>query len=73
MNAILQNFIHQSIVYSTQRLKKKMKFAIMHFDAALRVPNLARELKMLVMHELGLSLLIELNFHDAKHYFNELK
>lgn len=56
-----------------QRLKKKMKFAIMHYDAALRVVNLPRELKMLVMHELGLCLLIELNFHDAMHYFNELK
>jgi hypothetical protein len=56
-----------------QRLKKKMKFAIMHYDAALRVPNLPRELKMLVMHELGLCLLIERNFHDAMHYFNELK
>lgn len=56
-----------------QRLKKKMKFAIMHYDAALRVFNLPRELKMLVMHELGLCLLIELNFHDATHYFNELK
>lgn len=56
-----------------QRLKKKMRFAIMHYDAALRVPNLPRELKILVMHELGLCLLIELNFHDAMHYFNELK
>jgi Protein of unknown function (DUF3808) len=56
-----------------QRLKKKMKFAIMHYDAALRVTNLPRELKMLVMHELGLCLLIELNFHDAMHYFNELR
>lgn len=56
-----------------QRLKKKMKFAIMHYDAALRVNNLPRELKMLVMHELGFCLLIELNFHDAMHYFNELK
>lgn len=56
-----------------QRLKKKMKFAIMHYDAALRVINLPRELKMLVMHELGFCLLIELNFHDAMHYFNELK
>lgn len=56
-----------------QRLKKKMKFAIMHYDAALRVNYLPRELKMLVMHELGLCLLIELNFHDAMHYFNELK
>lgn len=56
-----------------QRLKKKMKFAIMHYDAALRVQGLPRELKMLLMHELGLCLLIELNFHDAMHYFNELK
>lgn len=56
-----------------QRLKKKMKFAIMHYDAALRVTGLPRELKMLVMHELGLCLLIELNFHDATHYFNQLK
>lgn len=56
-----------------QRLKKKIKFAIMHYDAALRVPSLPRELKMLVMHELGLCLLIELNFHDATHYFNELR
>lgn len=56
-----------------QRLKKKMNFAIMHYDAALRVNHLPRELKMLVMHELGLCLLIELNFHDAMHYFNELK
>jgi Protein of unknown function (DUF3808) len=56
-----------------QRLKKKMKFAIMHYDAALRVANLPRELKILVMHELGLCLLIELNFHDAMHYFNELR
>lgn len=56
-----------------QRLKKKIKFAIMHYDAALRVTSLPRELKMLVMHELGLCLLIELNFHDARHYFNELK
>lgn len=56
-----------------QRLKKKMKFAIMHYDAALRVANLPRELKMMVMHELGLCLLIELDFHDAMHYFNELK
>jgi hypothetical protein len=56
-----------------QRLKKKMKFAIMHYDAALRVLGLPRELKMLLMHELGLCLLIELNFHDAMHYFNELK
>lgn len=56
-----------------QRLKKKMKFAIMHYDAALRVANLPRELKMLVMHELGFCLLIELNFHDAMHYFNELR
>ncbi|CRK98074.1 CLUMA_CG011443, isoform A [Clunio marinus] len=56
-----------------QRLKKKMKFAIMHYDASLRVPNLPRELKMLVMHELGFCLLIELKFHDAMHYFNELR
>lgn len=56
-----------------QRLKRKMKFAIMHYDAALRVQGLPRELKMLLMHELGLCLLIELNFHDAMHYFNELK
>lgn len=56
-----------------QRLKKKIKFSIMHYDAALRVTSLPRELKMLVMHELGLCLLIELNFHDARHYFNELK
>ena len=56
-----------------QRLKKKIKFAIMHYDAALRVNNLPRELKMLVMHELGFCLLIELNFHDATHYFSELK
>lgn len=56
-----------------QRLKKKMKFAIMHYDAGLRVANLPRELKMLIMHELGFCLLIELNFHDAMHYFNELR
>lgn len=56
-----------------QRLKKKIKFSILHYDAALRVNNLPRELKMLVMHELGICLLIELNFHDAMHYFNELR
>lgn len=56
-----------------QRLKKKIQFAIMHYDAALRVNNLPRELKMLVMHELGICLLVELNFHDAMHYFNELR
>lgn len=56
-----------------QRLKKKIKFAIMHYDAALRVTSLPRELKILCMHELGLCLLIDLNFHDAQHYFNELK
>lgn len=56
-----------------QRLKKKIKYSILHYDAALRVPKLPRELKILLMHELGMCLLIELNFQDSMHYFNELK
>jgi Protein of unknown function (DUF3808) len=56
-----------------QRLKKKIKYAIIHYDAAVRARNIPRELKILVMHELGICLLIQLNYHDAMHYFNELK
>jgi hypothetical protein len=56
-----------------QRLKKKIKYAILHYDAALRAKNIPRELKILVMNELALVLLIKLNFHDAMHYFNELR
>lgn len=56
-----------------QRLKKKIKFAVIHFDASIRCKNIPRELKILVMNELGICLLSELNFHDATHYFNELR
>lgn len=56
-----------------QRLKRKIKYAIIHYDAAIRCKNIPRELKILVMNELGICLLMELNFHDAMHYFNELK
>lgn len=56
-----------------QRLKKKIKYATIHYDAAIRTKNIPRELKILVMHELGICLLIQLNYNDAMHYFNELK
>lgn len=56
-----------------QRLKKKIKYAVIHYDAAIRCKNIPRELKILIMNELGVCLLSELNFHDAMHYFNELK
>lgn len=56
-----------------QRLKRKIKYAVIHFDTAIRCKNIPRELKILVMNELGVCLLSELNFHDAMHYFNELK
>lgn len=56
-----------------QRLKKKIQYAIIHFDSAIRVSGIPREFKVLIMQELGICLLIQLNFHDAMHYFNELK
>lgn len=56
-----------------QRLKKKIRFAVIHYDASIRCKNIPRELKILVMNELGICLLSELNFHDAMHYFNELR
>jgi hypothetical protein len=56
-----------------QRLKRKIKYAVIHYDAAIRCKNIPRELKILVMNELGICLLSELNFHDAMHYFNELR
>lgn len=56
-----------------QRLKKKIKYAVIHYDAAIRCKNIPRELKILVMNELGICLLSDLNYHDAMHYFNELK
>lgn len=56
-----------------QRLKKKIKYAVIHYDAAIRCKNIPRELKILVMNELGICLLSDLNYHDAFHYFNELR
>lgn len=56
-----------------QRLKRKIKYAVIHYDAAIRCKNVPRELKILVMNELGICLLSELNYHDAMHYFNELR
>ncbi|KAG5682195.1 hypothetical protein PVAND_011563 [Polypedilum vanderplanki] len=56
-----------------QRLKKKIRYAIMHYDAAIRQKTIPRELKIHIMYELGVCLLIQLNYHDAMHYFNELK
>lgn len=56
-----------------QRLKKKIRYAIMHYDAAIRHKTIPRELKIHIMYELGVCLLIQLNYHDAMHYFNELK
>jgi tetratricopeptide (TPR) repeat protein len=56
-----------------QRLKKKIHYAVMHYDAAIRQKTIPRELKIHVMYELGVCLLIQLNYHDAMHYFNELK
>jgi hypothetical protein len=56
-----------------QKLRRKIKYAVMHYDAAIRCKNIPRELKILIMNELGVCLLSELNFHDAMHYFNELK
>lgn len=56
-----------------QRLKKKIKYSVIHYDAAIRCKNIPREMKVLIMNELGICLLLELNYHDAMHYFNELK